>query len=107
MHLKRKVLLRVEQLRQDRKARRVGNVAEDRLPMFAPKIVQGLAAQRPLVHYALGFRPVDNFPRLTDQRRRRQTLAVERFQSPSAPNPLHEEWLENEGLSELRFCHEL
>jgi hypothetical protein len=51
------------------------------------------------------FGPIDDLPRLTDERRGRQPLSVECFQPAPAPHPLHEERLENERLSELRFGH--
>jgi hypothetical protein len=69
MHLKRKIFLRVQQLCQDRKARRVGNFSENRFSMSAPKLVQSPPAQGTFMHHALRFRSINNLPRLTDERR--------------------------------------
>jgi VanZ family protein len=105
MDLERKVLLRIEQLGQDREPRRVWDIAENFFPMFAPKVMQRCAAQWPFMNDALRLGPVDDFPRLADEGPRRQALPVKRFQSAPAPDSFHENRLEHERLNETRFRH--
>ena len=95
MHLEGKLLLRIEQLDQQRKTRRICDLAKHACAVVHPKLVQRAAAPRAGVQHALRFRAVDQLPRFADPQIRRQLLAEERLQSAPAPDSLHEERLEH------------
>ena len=103
--MERKILLGIEQLAEDRETRRIRQVAKNPGAMFLPKRVHGQPAQGALMHDALRFGAIDNLPRFADERRRRQSFPIERFQAPTAPDAFHEDRLEDERLSKLGRGH--
>src|SRR4051812_33023231 len=69
MDLERKIFPRVEELAKNRETPRFRYFPENGGAMLAPKGVERFAAQGSLMDDALRLRPIDDLPRLTDQRR--------------------------------------
>ena len=101
MHLKRQLLLRIENFDEQRKAWSVGNVPKDFLSLLRPQFVQSSSAQRAAGHDALRFGTIDNFPRFTDTLLRWKLFVKIGFEAPPAPHSLDENRLEGEGSSDF------
>ena len=106
MNLEGEILLGIEQFEEKRKSKRIANLAEDLLAVFEPQFVQRRTAEWPIMVDALRLRPIDDLPGLSDWNRRWQPFPVKRFQAASAPDAFHEDRLEHQRLSQLRFRHE-
>jgi hypothetical protein len=59
--------------------------------------MQTLAFEGPARDDTLCFETVNDFPRLTNLRTRREFFSKLRFKPPPAPDSLHENWLKGEG----------
>src|SRR5260370_23503134 len=103
MHLQRESFLGVEQFDQQRKPRRLWNVAENGLSISRPKFVQSFAAQRSVCDHTMRFQSIDNFPRFADASIRRQLFSELRLETASTPHSFHEDRLEGEGRCHCRW----
>ena len=105
MNLQRKFFLRVEKFDQQRKSFAVGNVAEDRMSILPPKVVQRFTFERSVRDNALRLGSIDNFPRFADAHIRRQFFSEFGFKSAPAPHSFHENRFEGEGTGEIDLAH--
>ena len=98
MHLKGQLLLRVEDLDEQREPWIVGNVAKDFRSLLRPQFVQSSSAQWAAGHDALRFGTIDNFPRFADAFLQRKIFVKLGFEASSAPHSLNENRFEGEGV---------
>ena len=99
MHLDGEAFLGIEELDQQRKPLRVGQIfAENFAPPIRPELVQGFAAPCPGVDHALRILAIDQLPGFTDARALRQAFLVKLLELAPAPDALHEQRLKLQWL---------
>src|SRR2546423_7217532 len=106
MHLQGQLFLSIDDLDKQRKTRSVENLSKNFLSVSHPQFVQSSSAQRPAGYNTLRFQTIDHFPRFADALLRRKLFLKFRFEAPSTPHALHENWFEGKWSSEDRRRHD-
>src|ERR1043165_8488487 len=81
----------------------IANRSKGFLSALSPQFVQCYPLQRSCDHNTLSFWAIHNFPRFADKLLRRELLPKFRFEPPSAPHSLDENWFEGEGTADFGF----
>src|SRR5256885_7101821 len=100
MHLQGQLFLSIDDLDKQRKTRSVENLSKNFLSVSHPQFVQSSSAQRSAGYNTLRFQTIDHFPRFADALLRRKLFLKFRFEAPSTPHALHENWFEGKWSSE-------